>query len=94
MAETTGEKAKQVTTRVTTTSTTKTAMKTTRVTTTAAEKESEPPIDAVITWVNGSDPDFVKELNKYKAVKDGVDVRENRFADFVRGFLLIAYTIF
>ena len=94
MAETTSGKTKLVTTRVTTTSTTKTTMKTTRVTTTAAEKESEPPIDAVITWVNGSDPDFVKELNKYKAVKDGVDVRENRFADFVRGFLLIPYTIF
>ena len=86
MAKTTSRKTEQVTTKVTTTSTAKTTVKTTRLTTTSAEKESEPPIDAVITWVNGSDPDFVKELNKYKAVKDGVDVRENRFADFVRGF--------
>ena len=44
--------------------------------------ESEPPIDAVITWVNGSDPEFVKVLHKYRPPKKG---EANRFADFVKG---------
>ena len=29
-------------------------------------KSSTEPIDAVYTWVNGSDPDFIQSLNDYK----------------------------
>ena len=37
------------------------------------------PIDAVITWVNGSDADFIKSLHRYKRKSKQL---QNRFADF------------
>ena len=47
------------------------------------------PIDFVYTWVNGSDPDFVDEITKYKQQEGIEDVSfenerqsNNRYADF------------
>ena len=48
----------------------------------AAKTEKAPPVDAVITWVNGSDPEFVLMMNKFRPARKG---EANRFADFVRG---------
>nr|CAI5838871.1 unnamed protein product [Callosobruchus analis] len=43
---------------------------------------SEEPIDVVYTWVNGSDPLFLKNLNLYtKEIKDNVDYSKQRFDD-------------
>ena len=38
------------------------------------------PIDLVITWVNGSDPRFIKELSQIKG-QDVSEIESNRFKD-------------
>ena len=44
------------------------------------------PIDFVLTWVNGSDPDFVKSISQYRNDTENTfeDSRQsnNRYADF------------
>nr|CAH7747605.1 unnamed protein product [Callosobruchus chinensis] len=43
---------------------------------------SEEPVDVVYTWVNGSDPQFLKNLNLYtKEIRDNVDYSKQRFDD-------------
>lgn len=42
-------------------------------------------IDIVIPWVDGSDPDWIKEKNKYLGVvnkEDNIDARDNRYRDW------------
>ena len=39
-------------------------------------------IDFVITWVDGSDPLWVKEFNKYSSLKKNVDKRACNYRDF------------
>ena len=42
------------------------------------------PIDIVYTWVNGSDPDFIRQLNKQDKSHSNTaeDTSESRFQDF------------
>ncbi|XP_018567426.1 N-acetylglucosamine-1-phosphotransferase subunits alpha/beta [Anoplophora glabripennis] len=43
---------------------------------------SEEPIDIVYTWVNGSDPEFIKNLNKFVNGKnESFDISKQRFDD-------------
>ena len=40
------------------------------------------PIDAVYTWVNGSDPKFLKDLAKQKGGNAAGDTSQNRYRDW------------
>ena len=37
------------------------------------------PVDAVYTWVNGSDPDFIKSLKKFQMNNFYKDMDNHRF---------------
>lgn len=43
---------------------------------------SEEPIDVVYTWVNGSDPEFIRNLNAFVSGKnESFDISKQRFDD-------------
>ena len=42
------------------------------------------PIDIVVLWVDGKDPEWIKEFNRYSTdtKKEGIDSREERYRDY------------
>lgn len=42
-------------------------------------KQMNEPVDAVYTWVNGSDPDFIKSLEKFQMNNVHKDMDNHRF---------------
>lgn len=42
---------------------------------------NEEPIDVVYTWVNGSDPKFLTNLNNYLHLYQNVDASKQRYED-------------
>ena len=40
------------------------------------------PVDAVYTWVNGSDPEFIKSLEKFQTNNFHQDMDNHRFEGF------------
>ena len=46
------------------------------------KKKSNDKIDFIIPWVDGSDPEWIKEYNKYVSKDKVIDVRNFRFRDW------------
>ena len=42
------------------------------------------PVDAVYTWVNGSDPDFIKSLEEFQVDNSSRDMHNHRFEGLFR----------
>ena len=45
-------------------------------------------IDAVYTWVNGSDPEHIKQLNKYKSINVTTKYKMEEFDQFYKRFMI------
>ena len=56
--------------------------------------ENEEPIDVVFTWVNGSDPHFLEQLNEAETgSKTHIDdIKAQRFEGIIRRLLVIGMT--
>ena len=42
-------------------------------------KQMNEPVDAVYTWVNGSDPEFIKSLEEFQTTNFHQDMVNHRF---------------